>query len=127
MRINTRLKLAWFLACGYALLVAAVIICDSKSPDDLICGAAVLLLTFPWSGAVILLGFMLIHISSHGMEYGFILGALINCALIFLLVVWLRKNGRELCAALGFGETMAPDGEQSPSPRTSSGDRPAGG
>jgi uncharacterized membrane protein required for colicin V production len=91
--INTRSKLAWALAGGYALLVALALLCRSTMPESLVAQGALgvlLLLTFPWSFVVMLLGFMLIHISSHGLEYGFIIGALINTVLIFFIVSRLR-------------------------------------
>jgi O-antigen/teichoic acid export membrane protein len=41
---------------------------------------------------VVFLGFLLIHLSSHGMDYGFILGAVLNTLSLFLL-------GRKLAKA----------------------------
>lgn len=91
--ISAKSKPGWFVAGGYALIVASVLFCYFKMPQNSICTGAILVLTLPWSVAVILLGFLLIHISTHGMDYGFILGALVNCLLLYLLAnAWVRTR-----------------------------------
>jgi hypothetical protein len=91
--ISAKPKLGLFVVGGYALIVALVLFCYFKMPQSPTWTVSIVMLTLPWSVVVVLLGYLLIHISSHGMEYGFILGAIINCLLLYLLVnAWARTK-----------------------------------
>ena len=82
-----------FVASGYALIVTLVLLCYFKWPQNLIWTGVIILLTLPWSFAIVLLGFLLIHISTHGMDYGFVFGAIVNCLLLYLFVnAWTRAR-----------------------------------
>lgn len=84
MRFN-RSNLSKYIAGSYALITSATIFLSFKSPQSLLLNVAVIILTVPWSIGVVLLGFLLIHLSSHGMDYGFIFGAVLNTFLILIL------------------------------------------
>ena len=91
--IDADSKLGQFVAGGYTLIVALAFFCYFKQTQNPVWTGVIIALTFPWSAVVVLLGFLLIHISTHGMDYGFILGAIINCLLLYLLVnAWARTS-----------------------------------
>lgn len=73
------------MACSYGLLAGVFLCLSFRLPQSLLLNAAVLIITAPWSIAVVLLGFLLIHLSTHGMDYGFIAGAVVNTLLLYLL------------------------------------------
>ena len=79
------------MAGCYALLMLVVLYFDFKSPDGDLWGVIAFLLTLPWSILVVLAGFLLIHISAHGQEYGYVLGAVINTLLLYFIG---RSRGR---------------------------------
>jgi len=80
------------MAGSYGLVTAAVLCLIFVAPQSLPLYLAAILLTLPWSIVVVILGFLLIHLSTHGMDYGFILGAVLNTLSLFLL-------GRKLAKA----------------------------
>ena len=85
-------NLGLLMAGSYGLITSAVLYLSFRSPKSLLLYFAVILLTVPWSIAVVLLGFLLIHLSTHGMDYGFIMGAFLNTLFLFVL-------GRKLAKA----------------------------
>ena len=78
-------NLGLLMAGSYGLITSAVLYLSFRSPQSLLLNLAVIVLTGPWSLVVVFLGFLLIHISTHGMDYGFILGAVLNTLSLFLL------------------------------------------
>jgi predicted RND superfamily exporter protein len=85
-------NLGVMLAGSYALLMLVVLFFDFRSLDSDFWSWASVVLTLPWSLGVVGIGFLLIHISSYGMEYGFALGAMLN-TIIFYAVgrLWSRR------------------------------------
>ena len=78
-------KLGLLIAGSYGLLAGVLLCLSFRSPQSPLLNAAVLFITAPWSIAVVLLGFFLIHLSTHGMDYGFIAGAVVNTLLLYVL------------------------------------------
>jgi hypothetical protein len=80
------------MAGSYGLIMSVVSCLSFTSPQSLLLYLLAILLTLPWSIVVAYLGFLLIHISTHGMDYGFIVGAALNTLSLFVL-------GRKLAKA----------------------------
>jgi hypothetical protein len=80
------------MAGSYGLVTAVVLCLSFMAPQSLQLYSAAILLTLPWSIVVVILGFLLIHLSTHGMDYGFMIGAVLNALSLFLL-------GRKLAKA----------------------------
>jgi hypothetical protein len=78
-------KLDVILAGVYALVSSVVLYFDFQSLDSDYWGWASLVLTLPWSMGIVFIGFLLIHISPYGMEYGFALCALLNAGILYLI------------------------------------------
>jgi uncharacterized BrkB/YihY/UPF0761 family membrane protein len=89
---SIRSNLGLLMAGSYGLITSVVLYLSLKSPQSLPLFFAAILLTLPWSIVVALFGFLLIHISTHGMDYGFIFGAVLNTLSLFVL-------GRKLAKA----------------------------
>lgn len=83
---HKRSKLGLIIAGSYLLIAAIVLSLNFRTPQSSILTALTIILTAPWSLAVIFLGFLLIHISTHGMDYGFMVGTAINALLLYFLV-----------------------------------------
>jgi hypothetical protein len=77
-------KLGTILAGCYALLISVVLYFDFQSLSGDFWSWASLVLTLPWSVGVIFVGFLLMHVSSYGMEYGFAVGAVLNAIILHL-------------------------------------------
>jgi hypothetical protein len=73
------------MAGSYGLITSVVLFLSFRAPDSLRLYLAAILLTMPWSIVVVFLGFLLIHVSTHGMDYGFIIGAALNTLFLFVL------------------------------------------
>jgi len=78
-------KLGLLMAGGYGLITSVFLYLSFRSPQSLQLFFVVMFLTIPWSIVVVFLGFLLIHISTHGMDYGFIVGAALNTLFLFVL------------------------------------------
>ena len=78
-------KLDVILAGGYALISSVVLYFDFQSLGSNFWSWASLVLTLPWSVGVVFIGFLLIHISSYGMEYGLVLCAAMNTGIFYLV------------------------------------------
>jgi hypothetical protein len=89
---SIRSNLGLLIAGSYGLITSVVLCLSFQSLQSLPLYFAAILLTLPWSIVVVLFGFLLIHISTHGMDYGFILGAVLNTLSLFVL-------GRKLAKA----------------------------
>jgi hypothetical protein len=90
---SIRSNLGLLMAGSYGLVTAVVLYLSFMAPQSLPPHLAAILLTLPWSIVVVFLGFLLIHLSSHGMDYGFMVGAVLNTLLLFAL-------GRKLAKAI---------------------------
>jgi len=80
------------LAGCYALISGLVIYMSSRSAENDFWNLASVVITLPWSVAVTLMAFMLIHISSNGIEYGLALCAVLNAIILYLLGRWFWKS-----------------------------------
>jgi len=78
-------NLGLLMAGSYGLITSVFLYLSFRSPQSLPLYFAVIFLTVPWSIVVVFLGFLLIHISMHGMDYGFIVGAALNTLFLFVL------------------------------------------
>lgn len=92
---HTNSKLNLTIVVVYMLVTAITIYFSFRLPQSSILNIAVVILTAPWSIIVILSGFLLIHLSSHGMDYGFIAGAILNTLLLFLLSKYSSRRKNE--------------------------------
>jgi hypothetical protein len=78
-------NLGLLIAGSYGVVTAVILGLRFSAPQSLLLYSAAILLTLPWSIAVVILGFLLIHLSTHGMDYGFMIGAGLNTLLLFFL------------------------------------------
>lgn len=83
--IFPRSKLGLLLSAGYGLCVSLVLVIHFSAPDNKFSFLTLVLMTLPGSIAVVFLGFLLIHLSSYGMEYGFVLCAVANCLVLYFI------------------------------------------
>jgi hypothetical protein len=79
------------MAGSYGLVTAVVLYLSFMAPQSKLLFLAAILLTLPWSIVVGFLGFLLIHLSTYGMHYGFMIGAILNALFLFLLGRTLAK------------------------------------
>lgn len=82
---HLQIKQAVVFAGSYALLAASVLYINFKMNESETWGVIAFLITLPWSIAVSLAGFLLIHIFSDGIKYGYVISVLANTALIYLV------------------------------------------
>ena len=78
-------KLGMILAGCYALLTSVVLYFDFQSLGSNFWNWASLVLTLPWSVGVVFVGFLLIHMSSYGMEYGFAFCGVLNTIILYFV------------------------------------------
>ena len=71
------------LAACYSLIMAVVLYFAFQPLRSVFWFWASGVLTLPWSMGVGLLGFLLIHITSNGMEYGFAVCAVLNAVMLY--------------------------------------------
>lgn len=95
---DIKTNLVYLLAGSYGLTTLIILYLNFQSPRSWSLTLVAIILTLPWSIVVILLGFLLIHLSIYGMEYGFVVGALLN--LIFIFIIGLRLARRTGHSAL---------------------------
>ena len=77
-------KLGVVIAGCYALIISIVLYYDFQSHESDFWSWASLALTLPWSVGVVFIGFLLIHMSSSGMECGFAFCAVFNTIILYL-------------------------------------------
>jgi hypothetical protein len=78
-------NLGLLMAGSYGLVTVVVLCLGFLTPHSLPLYFTAVLLTLPWSIVVVILGFLLIHLSTYGMDYGFMVGAVLNALSLFLL------------------------------------------
>jgi hypothetical protein len=78
-------KFGLAISAGYGIVAFAALCFSMLHPHDFVWSLPLMVLTLPWSIVVVLLGFLLIHIDSFGMEYGFAVGALANCIILYFV------------------------------------------